>query len=84
MLFAIFLIARCARICWAGSPFDDIKRDFRPSDTLILARDGEIIQRVRTDAFVRRGQWVTLADVSPALRTALVLGEDKRFFEHRS
>lgn len=31
---------------------------------------------------MRRGQWVALADVSPALRTALVLSEDKRFYEH--
>ena len=80
--FAIFLIASCNRTCWAAGTFDEIKRDFRPSDTLILARDGEIIQRVRTDATVRRGQWVALADVSPALRTALVLSEDKRFYEH--
>lgn len=31
---------------------------------------------------LRRGQWVPLADVSPALRMALVLSEDKRFYEH--
>jgi penicillin-binding protein 1C len=31
---------------------------------------------------VRRGPWVALADVSPALRTALVLSEDQRFYEH--
>ncbi len=79
---AIILIATYSRTSWAAGTFDDIKRDFRPSDTLILARDGEIIQRVRTDATVRRGQWVALADVSPALRTALVLSEDKRFYEH--
>jgi hypothetical protein len=42
--------------------------DFRPSDTLILSREGEVLQRLRTDATVRRGQWVALADVSPALR----------------
>jgi penicillin-binding protein 1C len=48
----------------------------------MLARDGEVIQRVRTDALARRGQWVALADVSPALRTALVLSEDRRFYEH--
>ncbi|HAJ11950.1 MAG TPA: penicillin-binding protein 1C, partial [Comamonadaceae bacterium] len=41
-----------------------------------------MVQRLRTDATVRRGQWVVLADVSPALRQALVLSEDKRFFEH--
>ena len=49
---------------------------------LILDRDGEVLQRVRTDAGVRRGRWVALADISPALRTALVLSEDKRFYEH--
>ena len=41
-----------------------------------------MIQRLRTDNTVRRGQWVALADVSPALRTALILSEDKRFYEH--
>ena len=62
--------------------FDEVREDFRPSDTLILSREGEVLQRLRTDATVRRGQWVLLADVSPALRQALVLSEDKRFFEH--
>ena len=47
-----------------------------------MDRHGEVIHRLRTDATVRRGQWVALADISPALRTALVLSEDKRFFEH--
>lgn len=73
--------------CWAlpaaALPaFDEVRADFRPSDTLILSREGEVLQRLRTDATVRRGQWVPLADVSPALRQALVLSEDKRFFEH--
>lgn len=62
--------------------YDEVRADFRPSDTLILSREGEVVQRLRTDATVRRGQWVPLADVSPALRTALVLSEDKRFYEH--
>ena len=81
-LFAILLIATCARPVYAIATFDAVKRDFQPSDTLVLARDGEVLQRVRTDATVRRGQWVALADVSPALRSALVLSEDKRFYEH--
>ena len=62
--------------------YDEVRADFKPSDTLVLSREGEVLQRLRTDATVRRGQWVPLADVSPALRTALVLSEDKRFFEH--
>ena len=48
----------------------------------MLDRSGEIVQRMRADATVRRGRWVLLADVSPTLRTALVLSEDKRFYEH--
>jgi len=79
---AIFLIAAIAHPAWAVATFDDVKREYRPSDTLVLDRSGEVIQRLRTDATVRRGQWVALPDVSPALRTALVLSEDKRFYEH--
>ena len=81
-IIATLLIAACARPACASSTFDQVKRDFRPSDTLILARDDEVLQHLRTDASVRRGQWVALADISPALRTALVLSEDKRFYEH--
>ncbi|WP_353234222.1 penicillin-binding protein 1C [Diaphorobacter ruginosibacter] len=62
--------------------YEEVRQDFRSSETLVLSREGETIQRLRTDATVRRGQWIALADVSPALRTALVLSEDKRFYEH--
>ena len=79
---AIVFIAACAHSAWATATFDATKGSYQPSDTLILDRHGELLQRLRTDATVRRGQWVVLADISPALRTALVLSEDKRFYEH--
>ena len=79
---ALLLIATQAYNARASASFDEVKRDFKPSDTLLLDRHGELLHRLRTDATVRRGQWVALADVSPALRTALVLSEDKRFYEH--
>jgi penicillin-binding protein 1C len=75
-------IVLCAPAAWALPTFAQARDGFLPSDTLILSREGEVLQRLRTDATVRRGQWVPLADVSPALRQALVLSEDKRFFEH--
>ncbi len=62
--------------------FEAVRAECRPSETLILDRHGEVIERVRTDRSVRRGAWVPLADVSPALRQALVLSEDQRFYEH--
>ena len=62
--------------------FEAVRAEHRPSETLILDRHGEPIERVRTDAQVRRGAWVALADISPALQHALVLSEDQRFYEH--
>ena len=67
---------------WATPTFNEVKSSYTSSDTLILDRQGEVLQRVRTDSTVRKGTWTALQDVSPALRTALVLSEDKRFYEH--
>ena len=62
--------------------FDEVRAGYRASETWVLSREGEVLQRVRTDPTVRRGRWLGVADISPALRTALVLSEDKRFYEH--
>lgn len=60
----------------------EVRRGFQPSETYILSREGELLQRLRTDMQVRRGQWVALSDTSPALRLALLVSEDKRFYAH--
>lgn len=62
--------------------FDEVHARWRSSDWVLLARDGEPLQRTRIDNTERRGDWVALADVSPALRQAIVVSEDKRFYEH--
>ncbi len=49
---------------------------------LVTDRHGDPLQRLRTDVSVRRGPWVALADISPALREAMLLSEDRRFYEH--
>jgi len=78
--FAVLLLAES---CAAATPsFTEVRSSHTPSDTLILDRHGEELHRLRTNASVRRGQWVPLADTSPALRTALVMSEDRRFYEH--
>lgn len=80
-------LAGVVLLAWAGvaaavPAFDEVRAAWRSSDVLVVDRHGELLQRLRDDATVRRGQWTTLAEVSPALRTALVLSEDKRFWEH--
>ena len=60
----------------------EVRNSHQPSETYILSREGELLQRLRTDMQVRRGQWVALRDVSPALRLALLVSEDQRFYAH--
>jgi penicillin-binding protein 1C len=66
----------------AWPTFDEVHAGWRSSDWVLLARDGEPLQRTRIDTKERRGDWVALQDVSPALREAIVVSEDKRFYEH--
>jgi penicillin-binding protein 1C len=82
LVCALVVLMAGAGPAGAVPTFQQVQRDFQSSDTAVLDRHGALLQRVRTDASVRRGQWVALQDVSPALRTALVLSEDKRFYEH--
>ena len=62
--------------------FDEVHARWHSSDWVLLARDGQPLERTRIDNTERRGDWVALADVSPALRQAIVVSEDKRFYEH--
>jgi penicillin-binding protein 1C len=62
--------------------FGEVRAAHRPSDVPVLDRHGVPLQMVRVDSTVRRGPWVALQDLSPALREAIVLGEDRRFWEH--
>ncbi|MCW5633402.1 MAG: transglycosylase domain-containing protein, partial [Rubrivivax sp.] len=62
--------------------FEQVRAAHRPSDIPLLDRHGEVIQWHRADTTVRRGPWVSLAETSPALREAIVLSEDRRFWAH--
>ena len=78
---AIALICGCS--CAAALPsFEVVRKAHAPSDVPLLDRYGATLQMVRIDPTVRRGPWVALTDVSPALREAIVLGEDRRFWDH--
>jgi len=76
------LLGSVAPLARALPSYEEVKQAHRSSDTLVLDRHGEVVQRLRTDTTVRRGAWVSLGDMSPALRSAMLLSEDKRFYEH--
>ena len=62
--------------------FAQVRADWQASDTVLLDRAGQPIHRLRSDASARRGDWMALADISPALRQAVLYSEDRRFHEH--
>ncbi len=62
--------------------FEQVKAQHHPSDLQVLDRHGQPIQTVRVDMQVRRMPWMSLQDVSPAMRLAIVLSEDQRFWQH--
>ncbi len=77
----LVLAAACAA-AHALSTFAEVKAGHRPSDLTLVDRHGVRLQTVRVDNTVRRLAWTPLAEMSPALLTAIVLSEDKRFWEH--
>jgi penicillin-binding protein 1C len=62
--------------------YSEVRSAYRPSDALLLDRNGRVLHELRTDQRVRRLGWTALEEVSPALCEAVVRAEDKRFFEH--
>ncbi|OWY29711.1 penicillin-binding protein 1C [Herbaspirillum robiniae] len=62
--------------------FAEVQRDFLPSEASLYDRYGELLQRMRLNMDERKLSWVKLEDVSPALRSALVASEDRRFYQH--
>ncbi|CAG9175063.1 Biosynthetic peptidoglycan transglycosylase [Cupriavidus pampae] len=62
--------------------FGTVREAWRSADVVVVDRHGETVARVRDDFRARRGDWVALTETSPALRTAIVLSEDRRFYAH--
>ena len=67
---------------WAAPRFAEVKAAWRPSAVMLLDRHGAPLQQLRVDKRALRLDWVRLEDTSPALRYALLLSEDRRFYEH--
>lgn len=62
--------------------FEQVRERYRSADVVVRDRHGEPVATVRTDFSARRGAWVSLDEISPAVRTAIVLSEDRRFYQH--
>ena len=55
---------------------------WQPSEGWLYDRHGALLDSERVAFKARRLAWVSLRDISPALRTTVVASEDKRFDDH--
>ena len=62
--------------------FQEVRASYSESDAILLARDGRPLQSQRIEMRARRLPWTRIEDVSPALLRALLVSEDRRFYEH--
>ncbi|MEW6271402.1 MAG: penicillin-binding protein 1C [Thermodesulfobacteriota bacterium] len=73
----------CGRPDAATVPtYDEVRSSHRPSDVQLLDRHGAVAHELRTDPRRRSLAWMTLDEISPLLRDAIVFAEDRRFARH--
>ena len=78
----IVLTANLEAAAAALPSYQEVRAAYRPSDSMLLDRNGQVLHELRTDPSMRRLAWTNLEEVSPALQAAVVRAEDKRFREH--
>ncbi|MBX3027178.1 penicillin-binding protein 1C [bacterium] len=86
---ALAALAVIAVLAWRSAPgappppaFADVRAAACPSEARLLDRHGDVLHEQRVDRTRRRLAWTALADVSPALRRAVIASEDRRFQAH--
>jgi penicillin-binding protein 1C len=67
---------------YSGPSFDEVRGGYSRSETALHDRNGVIIHEQRTEENGRRLDWTSLEDISPALTTAVLAAEDRRFYRH--
>lgn len=82
---ALLILVTAAHLATRPPPmpaFDDVRADWKPSEAWLYDRDGQLLDSERVNFERRRLAWVPLNDISPAVRTAVVQSEDRRFWSH--
>jgi len=81
-LFPLIVLISFSTVSHALSTYDEVRRSFVKSDSLLLDRSGEVLYELRTDKARRRLDWTYLKNISPVLKEAVIAAEDRRFYDH--
>ena len=60
----------------------ELREQHPASELVVQDRRGVPLQALRVNFEQRRGDWISLPHISPALQRAVLASEDQRFFEH--
>jgi penicillin-binding protein 1C len=63
--------------------FEKTRAAYVKSEGILLDRNGKVIHELRIHGQGRRLDWIALRNISPALQSAVVVAEDRRFYRHR-
>lgn len=80
--FFLLLQALASGAAFALPTFSEVRAAYSESDALLLARDGRPLHSLRIDLGARRLPWTRIEEVSPAFLRALLVSEDRHFYEH--
>ncbi len=62
--------------------FQAVRDAYQKSEAILLDRHHEVIHELRIDKHGRRLDWISLKEISPAVLSAIIYAEDKRFYKH--
>lgn len=82
---ALLILTTAAHLATRPPPmpaYADVRADWQPSEAWLYDRDGRLLDSERVNFERRRLAWVPLKDINPAVRTAVVQSEDRRFWSH--
>src|SRR4030042_6428334 len=82
LVFSLILLLLFSTIAFALPTYQEVRKSFVKSDSLLLDRHGEILHELRTDKNRRRLDWTSLKEISPPLKETVIQAEDKRFYNH--
>ena len=82
---ALLILTTAAHLLTRPPPmpaYAEVRKNWQPSEAWLYDRDGRLLDSERVDFERRRMAWVALKDIAPAVRTAVVTSEDKRYWSH--
>ncbi|MGQ2935048.1 MAG: penicillin-binding protein 1C [Sphingopyxis sp.] len=85
LALALLILTTAAHLATKPPPmptYAAVRADWQPSEAWLYDRDGQLLDSERVNFERRRLAWVPLKDISPAVRTAVVQNEDRRFWSH--